>query len=515
MAYPMGIDYGTTNSMTAILNNNNAVTLLGNNYADGFPSIAVFDPRTRELHFDGVSCANLANGFSDCVVHSAKTHLIDDRISLNYHYNGRPGHETFSAADITTGHLSALLKESRNLYRSYTQQDAPAEIVLTYPVSFSDIARRSLIAAAEKAELPGGGHPKVVGTLPEPCAAALPWLCQRGFFERTVIVFDCGGGTLDTSVVTLSRSAAGSINCDCLYSGGIMLGGDDFTTTLRDHVSAIFTANGLLHPAAYADELWQYCERAKKLLSKENQAEISMPTNQTPFSTEITRTAFEELCQPLVKKCIDLLDTTVSQAPSACSDILLVGGSCQLPALRDAICSRYGARYIINCYEPSRACAMGAAIYAASLSNTATDRHVSVPAVTQRTTHAYGVTYYATVEASEERDIQEGQLIMQQLISSQTELPADSGWQQFYTRNWFSPTVQTELYQYDDLGRRERIRHVTGTKLGKVRLSLGRLAKRGAPLEARIVISAMNLVQISLRDDKGHIRTISYQQDRA
>ncbi len=261
-----------------------------------------------------------------------------------------------------------------------TVQETTNLISLAYPADYLSDDRQLLVETVESATLEDGRHLEVVGTIREPAAAALEYLSGEMPERRdpmTVLVYDLGGGTFDSTILTCYprgiKNAAGVTRYyDEHVSNGLKgVGGEDFTKDmeelLRDAVQGA-------KPSDWNDQLFlelfsEETEKAKHILSDEV---VYTPLIGMYRCQPITREQFEQRAHAKLMRTIDLtIEMLREYAAWVPEKIVLTGGASRMPmvrremqtALRNA--GFYYADDDIVLYQPSRAISYGAARFGA------------------------------------------------------------------------------------------------------------------------------------------------------
>ena len=201
----------------------------------------------------------------------------------------------------------------------------------------------------------------------EPTAAALAYDADQTS-DRTVLVYDLGGGTFDASLVVVQN---GVVEVKASH-GDTHLGGDDFDHLLMEHVDRIFFEQHAVHPLAdlkAQNRLWAAVEKAKRELSDVPYTRIREEylIGDLHLDVEIERSAYEDMIRPLLRKTMDSVHRCFKDAlmlPGALDKVILVGGASRTPLVTELV--RQGIniepRHEIH---PDLIVAMGAAIQAA------------------------------------------------------------------------------------------------------------------------------------------------------
>ena len=192
------------------------------------------------------------------------------------------------------------------------------------------------------------------------------------------MVFDLGGGTIDTSLLSISSDGIFEV---IAISGDTKLGGADFDNGLIEWCAKEFKtqSNGLDvydNPKSLR-RLRIACEKAKCELSVLHRTTIDIEAllQGEDFQIDISRKQFEEMCQPLFQKCIDLVKLTLSDgkiAPYQIHDVVLVGGSTRIPKIQEMLSNFFSDQFgqpkkLCKSINPDEAVAYGATLQAAVL----------------------------------------------------------------------------------------------------------------------------------------------------
>jgi molecular chaperone DnaK len=352
----VGIDLGTTYSAIAYLNDEGTPSVVHN--ADGgsiTPSIVLLDEDRVVVgpSFERTSVAN-----PDQIVEAVKREMGNK----NYHV-------VYQNKKLSPEFLSALIVKKM-------KQDAEKEIgpianaVITVPYYFNDIRRKATQDAARIAGL------NVVDIINEPTAATLAYAWGQDILgrtdlnaeERTILVYDLGGGTFDVTIVRYTPTAFRVLATD----GDVMLGGLDWSKRLADHLVEQFRQKFDLDPSESPEAMMafhQEAEDAKRDLSKQSQIPVSVYFEGKTLSVSLSRPEFERMTADLLQRTKDTTELVMQQAgvkPGDLNEVILVGGSTYMPVVEQMLREVTG-------HEPShellpeRAVAEGAAIHAAIL----------------------------------------------------------------------------------------------------------------------------------------------------
>eukprot|EP01057_Protomagalhaensia_wolfi_P005424 Protomagalhaensia_wolfi_Nauph_80__5423@NODE_591_length_2236_cov_1371_511607_g440_i1_p1_GENE_NODE_591_length_2236_cov_1371_511607_g440_i1NODE_591_length_2236_cov_1371_511607_g440_i1_p1_ORF_typecomplete_len659_score205_08HSP70/PF00012_20/7_8e134HSP70/PF00012_20/2_4e02MreB_Mbl/PF06723_13/2_6e27StbA/PF06406_11/1_1e05StbA/PF06406_11/1_5e03FGGY_C/PF02782_16/1_7e05PilM_2/PF11104_8/0_00019DDR/PF08841_10/0_035DDR/PF08841_10/21FtsA/PF14450_6/1_3e03FtsA/PF14450_6/0_00075FtsA/PF14450_6/7_3e02Actin/PF00022_1 len=241
--------------------------------------------------------------------------------------------------------------------------------VITVPAYFNDSQRQATKDAGQIAGM------NVLRIINEPTAAAIAYgLDKKGQEgERSVLIFDLGGGTFDVSLLTIDE---GIFEVKAT-AGDTHLGGEDFDNRLVDYCVQEFKRRhkaDLSSSARALRRLRTACERAKRTLSSATQASIDIDSlfNGEDYSTTITRARFEDLCMDYFRNCLKpveqvLKDSSISKGQV--NEIVLVGGSTRIPKVQQLIQEFFNGKEPCRSINPDEAVAYGAAVQAAILTD--------------------------------------------------------------------------------------------------------------------------------------------------
>ena len=256
--------------------------------------------------------------------------------------------------------------------------EAVTEAVITVPAYFNNSQRQATKDAGRIAGL------EVKRIINEPTAAALAYGMDKAQGDRTVAVYDLGGGTFDISIIEIAE-VDGEHQFEVLATNGdTFLGGEDFDLRLIEFLADEFKKeNGIdLHNDPLAlQRLKEAAEKAKIELSSSQQTEVNLPyitadaTGPKHLVVKLSRSKLESLVEELVKRSLEPVKIALDDAglsPSEVHDVILVGGQTRMPMVQQAVADFFGkeARKDVN---PDEAVAMGASIQGAVLSGDVKD----------------------------------------------------------------------------------------------------------------------------------------------
>jgi heat shock protein 1/8 len=366
----IGIDLGTTNSCVGVMHNGR-IEIIANSQGDRTtPSWVAFTEDGERL----VGAAAKSQVTSNLLntVYDAKR-LIGRKFSdkdvqkelpnLSYKVvagkNDEPviiiGNEKYSPEQISAFILMSM-KETAESFLGHPVSRA----VITVPAYFNDAQRQATKDAGIIAGL------KVERIINEPTAAALAYgLDNKSSQERSVLIFDCGGGTHDVSVLQIED---GVFEVKAT-AGDTHLGGEDIDTMLVEHLKAEFLKKHkkTVTNAKSIRKLRTAAERAKRTLSTATSATIEVDAlmDSLDFNTVLTRAKLDDICSAFYKKALEpvtkvLTDAKISKAQI--DEIVLVGGSTRIVKLQEELSQFFGGKELCRSVNPDECVAYGAAV---------------------------------------------------------------------------------------------------------------------------------------------------------
>ncbi|MFL2581645.1 MAG: molecular chaperone DnaK [Flavobacteriales bacterium] len=371
MSKIIGIDLGTTNSCVAVMEGSEPVVIANSEGKRTTPSIVAFTGDGERKIGDPAKRQAITNPTK--TIYSIKRFMGTsfDRVSSDVDrvpYEVIKGDNNTPRVKIddrnyTPQEISAMiLQKMKSTAKDFLGTEI-TEAVITVPAYFNDAQRQATKEAGEIAGL------KVRRIINEPTAAALAYGMDKKGEDLNIVVFDCGGGTHDVSVLELGDGVFEVKATD----GDTHLGGDDFDQVIIDWLAQEFQKDeniDLKKDPMALQRLKEAAEKAKIELSSSTTTEINlpyiMPVDGIPkhLVRSLTRAKFEQLADSLIKRTIEPCKSALKNAGVDISDIdevILVGGSTRIPAIQDAV-KAFFKKEPSKGVNPDEVVALGAAI---------------------------------------------------------------------------------------------------------------------------------------------------------
>ena len=371
MSKIIGIDLGTTNSCVAVMENGEPIVITNNEGKRTTPSIIGFvdngerkigDPAKRQAVTNPENTIYSIKRFMGSNYDETKSEVKRVPYKVVKGKNNTPKVE-IDGKQFSPQEISAMvLQKMKQTAEDYLGQEV-TEAVITVPAYFNDAQRQATKEAGEIAGL------KVKRIINEPTAAALAYGLDKKNKDSKIIVFDCGGGTHDVSVLELGGGVFEVLSTD----GDTHLGGDDFDNAIVDWLTSEFkneNGNTWNDDSMAIQRLREAAEKAKIELSSSQSTEINLPyfmviDNQPKHLVKtLTRAKFEQIIDKLVERTIAPCKSALKNAGLTINDIdevILVGGSTRIPAIQEAVKKFFG-KEASKGVNPDEVVALGAAI---------------------------------------------------------------------------------------------------------------------------------------------------------
>lgn len=373
----IGIDLGTTYSCVGVFKNGQ-VEIIPNELGSRItPSVVSF---TDEERLVGESAKNQAQIYPERTIYDVKRligrkfndkEVQEDAKFLPYKIVNRDGKPVIQALvkgetkEMQVEEISAMvLTKMKNIAENYLGTTV-THAVVTVPAYFNDSQRQATKDAGAISGL------NVLRIINEPTAAAMAYGLDKKDQEKTILVYDLGGGTFDVSILSIDDGVFEVISTH----GDTHLGGEDFDQrVIKFYMKLIekkYSTNIEKNKHAI-QKLKKEVEKAKRVLSTNLEYTIDIPdlVDGIDFSETLTRAKFEELNADLFKGTLKPVERALEDAQkkkNEIDEIVLVGGSTRIPKIRQILKEFFNGKEPNAFINPDEAVAYGAAVQGAVL----------------------------------------------------------------------------------------------------------------------------------------------------
>jgi len=367
----LGIDLGTTNSCCAIMEGGEPIIIANSEGKRTTPSIVAFltdgerkvgDPAKRQAVTNPTKTISSIKRFMGANYDS----IVNELSKVSYSVvkgSGNTPRVKIDDREYSPQEISAIILQKMKQTAEDYVGESITDAVITVPAYFNDSQRQATIEAGQIAGL------NVLRIISEPTSSALAYgIDKKG--DSKIVVFDCGGGTHDVSILELGGGVFEVLSTD----GDTHLGGDDFDQIIIDFLVDEFKKDNdgldITKDPMALQRLREGAEKAKVELSSSPQTEINLPylsadsTGPKHLVKTLTRAKFEQLASDLIKRTIAPCKSALKNAKLKITDIdeiILVGGSTRIPAIQEAVKKFFGKEPSKG-VNPDEVVALGAAI---------------------------------------------------------------------------------------------------------------------------------------------------------
>ena len=377
----IGIDLGTTNSCVSVLEGGEPKVIPNSEGKRTTPSIIGFVNDERKI---GDPAKRQAVTNPDKTIYSIKRFIGKNFNNMKDEIKRVPYKIENSSNNVpnvvlgdkryTPQELSAMIiQKMKKTAEDFIGEDVK-KAVITVPAYFGDEERNATMEAGKIAGL------EVERIINEPTAAALAYGLDKKETDANILVFDCGGGTHDVSVLEIGDGVFEVKSTD----GDTNLGGDDFDDAIIDWMVSEFKSENdidLSKDSMALQRLREAAEKAKIELSSSSQTEINLPyitadaNGPKHFVKSLTKSKFNQLTEKLVNKTVEYAKSALKAAnlkPSDIDEVILVGGSTRISAIQDKL-KEFTGKEPNKSVNPDEVVAIGASIQGAVLSGDVDD----------------------------------------------------------------------------------------------------------------------------------------------
>ncbi len=359
----IGIDLGTTNSLIATVNELDrqpycitkdddsiipSALYFGEQIQVGKKAIEMLVEEPQNTIYSIKRL--LGKSYQDLENHNHKLNytIIDEEDKL---VSVRVGNKSYSPVELSSYILKELKIVAENKLGSTV-----SKVVITVPAYFNDSQRQATRDAGKLAGL------DVLRIINEPTAASLAYgIGQNTDEPKTVAVYDLGGGTFDISILSIHAGIFEVLSTN----GDTYLGGDDIDKNIVD----FWLTKNQLDPSSPSENqlLRLTAEKAKKELSSKETFSTFITLGQKQIELFLSRVQLNGLLVALLNQTMDCCQSALKDAELIATDIdeiVLVGGSTRIPAVKDAIRQFFISAKLNDTLNPDEVVALGAAIEA-------------------------------------------------------------------------------------------------------------------------------------------------------
>jgi molecular chaperone DnaK len=400
----IGIDLGTTNSCVAVMEGDTPVVIPNRGGYKTTPSIVAVTEAGKRLVGHIAKRQAITN--AENTVYAAKR-LIGRKwnspqvknalMTSSYTIVEGPHQDvrvklrdkTYSVPEVS----SMVLQEMKIIAEDYLGEPV-SKAVITVPAYFNDNQRQATKDAGMIAGL------DVIRIINEPTAASLAYGFGKGL-DKTVAVYDLGGGTFDISILEIGSHGVFKV---ISTTGDTFLGGEDFDARIIDWLVQSFKDEhgvDLRQDRMALQRLRDAAEKAKCELSSVRETEINLPfiisagrNEALHLQRSLSRETLETLTEDLVERTIDICRQALSDAKldvDEIDDVILVGGMTRMPAIQRSVAGFF-EREPNKSVHPDEVVALGAAIQGAALLD---EKHEMI--LLDVTPHALGIMTFGSI----------------------------------------------------------------------------------------------------------------------
>lgn len=485
----LGIDFGTSFSLGAtIYLGTKTILLPGGTY--GIPSVFYYDDWSDVLIGEEAEKEGQGN--------QAKNLKREIKLELTSSFSADG--KKFSAKEIV-GYILSYVKEVSLQIAGEKNIREPLEgVVISVPAAFTTNEKEIIRAAAELPTSRGGSSLKVLGFIKEPVAAALSYFSTPLVDDTKILVYDLGGGTCDIAIVKSDSRVAEKYTV--IDSDMLRIGGKNWDERLQAYITkelekkAGITVYG--NPA-YTEKIKRVAIEVKEDFSKKrpngsyrDKVKARVDINGQNYGIEITEKIFDELTLELLNKTITMTKNLLQRNGGTIDKFICVGGSSNMPQVIKGLKRSFPNREI-QVYEPEKAVAYGAAIYAQFCK----ERGVGTSVLSDIAPYSYGIRTCEDYDKNPDREI------VVNLIFKGNRLPKESR-HGFLTVSDGQTSVRFPVYE-STLAKENCELYEVGDYIMEIELPLPHRPPKNTKIEVTMTLNADGLIEAVADDGKGHI----------
>ncbi len=356
----LGIDFGTSFSLPATSYLDTSVILLpAGKY--GIPSVFYYDD------WEGVLIGENAEKAGQGLAAENLKREIKLELTSFFIADGKE----FSAKQIV-GYILQNVKEiAMATAASKLIDDSLEGVVISVPAAFGHNEKQIILEAAKIPASKGGPELNVLGFIKEPVAAALAYF-QASLADKTrILVYDLGGGTCDVAIVEANSLFLEKYTV--IDSDMVRIGGKDWDTKIEEYITLeLEKQSGIIigENPGYKEKIKREAISVKHAFSEKiggtyrEKVRARIEVNGRIYTIPVTKLIFHELTRDLLNQTIQLAELLVNRNnENEISEIVCVGGSSNMPQVQEGLRNSF-SEISIRIFEPEKAIAIGASIYA-------------------------------------------------------------------------------------------------------------------------------------------------------
>lgn len=486
----IGIDFGTSFSLGAVVHlGTKEILLPGGVY--GIPSVFYYDK------YDDVLIGSEAEDAGQG--ENAKNLKREIKMELNSTFvaDGK----RFSAKEIV-GYILNYVKEiSLKIAQEKMINEKLEGVVISVPAAFTTNEKEFIRTAAEIPKKLGGPELHVLGFIKEPVAASLAYFNTTLEDDTKILVYDLGGGTCDIAIVKADSEA--SEKYTVLDSDMLRIGGKNWDEKLALYIAEELEKQSgisIHNNPAYTEKIKVAAVKAKMSFSEKrpdgsfrDKVRAKVEINGRNYTVEITRATLNELTQELLNKTITMTRDMIKRNEyNKIDKFICVGGSSNMPQVIEGLKKAF-PEMDIKVFEPEKAVAWGAAIYAEFCQETGVRNAI----LSDIAPYSYGIRCYEDYSKNPEREI------IVNLILKGEKLPRNAN-HNFYTIVNQQEFIDFKVFE-STLKKRDCELYEVGDYVMEVSLPLPHKPPKDTKVNVKMTLNIDGLIEVVAEDGKGHI----------